>query len=79
MSSYFIGKVAVEIPITLLMPAVFTLLIYFGIGLAITFKQVCLFYLILMLLQFCAASYAYFLGSIFERGESAVLIAPLFI
>ena len=37
-SSYFLSKVIVEIPVALVMPAIFTSVIYFGIGLTITVK-----------------------------------------
>lgn len=76
---YFLSKIIIEIPITLIMPAIISIILYFGIGLTITAGNFFNFYMTLAVLYFCASSYGYFLASIFNRIETAVLVAPLFI
>ena len=76
---YFCAKVAVELPVAFVLPGIFAFVIYFGIGLTITLEKFFLFYCCLVILQFSASSYGYFLGSVFTKGETAVLVAPLLI
>jgi hypothetical protein len=56
---------------------VFTVIVYFGIGMTIEASKFFYFYLILMLLTQCAASFGYFMSSIFNREETAVSLAPI--
>jgi ABC-type multidrug transport system permease subunit len=62
----------IEVPIALLMPALFSLIIYFGIGLTIDAEKFFYFYFTLVILQFTASSYGYFLASVFTRIETAI-------
>ena len=75
--AYYVAKIFAELPILTITPMLFTIVIYFKIGLAITASQFFYFFLILFLLVQCAASFGYFLSSIFDKGEIAVQVAPV--
>jgi ABC-type multidrug transport system permease subunit len=47
--TYYLAKTLIETPVLLLSPMVFTLIVYFGIGLTVTGFQFGFFYLILVL------------------------------
>ena len=78
-SSYYLAKIIVETPVLALTPMIFSVIVYFGIGLTITAKQFFLFYTTILLLTQCAASWGYFVSSIFEKEESATALAPIII
>lgn len=75
--AYYMAKIILETPILLLIPMVYQLIIYFGIGLTITAKQFFLFYATLLLIVQSSASFGYFMSSIFNKEEMAVAFAPL--
>lgn len=76
-SAYYIAKIIVETPILALTPMLFAIITYFKIGLTITASQFFYFYLIILLLSNCAASFGYFMSSIFNKEEMAVALAPI--
>ena len=55
----------------------FSIIVYFKIGLMITANQFWYFYLIIFLITQCASSFGYFLSSIFNKEEMAVAISPV--
>ena len=76
-TAYYLAKVFADLPLQLVTPIVFTVIVYFGIGMTIEASKFFYFYLILMLLTQCAASFGYFMSSIFNREETAVSLAPI--
>mmetsp|Transcript_111 Transcript_111/g.217 ORF Transcript_111/g.217 Transcript_111/m.217 type:complete len:165 (+) Transcript_111:726-1220(+) len=64
---YFFSKVIVDTPVLILGPLVFTLIIYFSMGLQKTADQFFSFFFTLSLLANAAASIGYFVSSIFEN------------
>lgn len=75
--SYYLAKIAAETPILCLTPMIFSIIVYFKIGLTITASQFFYFYLIILLLSQCAASFGYFMSSIFHKEEMAVSLSPV--
>jgi ABC-type multidrug transport system permease subunit len=75
--SYYLAKIAAETPILCLLPMIFAVITYFKIGLTITASQFFYFYLIILLLSQCAASFGYFMSSIFHKEEMAVSLSPI--
>ncbi|CDW73845.1 abc transporter family protein [Stylonychia lemnae] len=77
--AYYLAKVLVETPVMALNPLLNAIIVYFGIGLTATASQFFYFYLITLMVSFCAASIGYFVSSLFEKEEDAVGMAPLFV
>lgn len=75
--SYYLAKIVIESPILALTPMIFSIIIYFKIGLIITAGHFFLFYFVTFLLTQCAASFGYFISSLFNKAETAVAIAPV--
>lgn len=76
-STYYTAKVMQDTPLLLVTPVLYTIIVYFGIGLTITAGQFFYFMLILTLVVFSSASFGYLLSSIFSDMETAVELAPL--
>jgi ABC-type multidrug transport system permease subunit len=53
--------------------------IYWGVGFVSGMGNFLFFYLILILVVFCASGIGYFISSIFSRPETAVMITPLIV
>ena len=49
-TSYYLAKVVIEFPVLALAPMIFTLIVYFGIGLTISASQFFTFYAIILIL-----------------------------
>lgn len=75
---YACTKWFAEIPISLITPLVFNLVLYFAIGLTDTFSGFFSVYLILLLLVQAATAIGYFLSSMFNHASTAVAFAPIF-
>ncbi len=75
--AYYAGKILVELPVLVTTPMLFSCIVYFGIGVTHTASQFFYFYLIILLLTQCAASFGYFMSSIFNKEETAVALAPV--
>lgn len=56
---------------------IYTLIVYFKIGLTITASQFFYFYLTTLLMAFCTSSIGYFLSSVVVKDETAVAMAPV--
>ncbi len=74
---YYSAKIVAETPVISLTPMLFAIIVYFKIGLTITASQFFYFYLIILLLAQCAASFGYFMSSIFHKEEMAVSLSPV--
>ena len=73
--SYYAAKIVIETPILFLTPMIFSLIVYFGIGTTITAGQFFLFYATLCMITQAAASFGYFISSIFKKEEIAVALS----
>jgi ABC-type transport system involved in multi-copper enzyme maturation permease subunit len=78
-TAYYLAKILVETPVLALTPMIFALIVYFGVGLTITASQFFIFYASLFLIVQCAASWGYFVSSIFEKEEMATSLSPIII
>lgn len=78
-TAYYLAKILVETPVLALTPMIFALIVYFGVGLTITASQFFIFYASLFLIVQCAASWGYFVSSIFEKEEMATALSPIII
>jgi ABC-type multidrug transport system permease subunit len=76
--SYFFSKFLIEIPHLIISPLIFSLIVYFGVGLTITSGQFWMFFFILIMVVFDAHSYGYFLSAMFDNSIIAAQISPLF-
>ena len=76
-SAYYLAKMSVEIPLIILLPLLYEVIIYWGVGLSNTVEQFFNFYAILLFLAMSASSLGYFISSIFESAESAAQVGPL--
>jgi len=79
-SAYFFGKVIAELPVSILTPALFGVIVYFAIGLSMvhtwTFP---LFLGILILIYSAGGSYALIISTIFSDKQLAVTLTPVLI
>ena len=71
------AKIIIETPILALTPMVFSLIVYFGIGLTISASQFFIFYATVFLIAQSAASWGYFISSLFEKEDMATAISPI--
>jgi len=76
---YYISKLTADTPMLLITPMISTLIIYWTMGLARTVEQFFVCYIIQTLCALGAASFGYFLSSMFDSEATATSIAPLFI
>lgn len=76
-TSYYVARILVDTPIQLLLPLLFTLIIYFKIGLTITIYQFSHFYLALLLLAASCSGIGYSLSTMLAREESVVPLATV--
>jgi ABC-type multidrug transport system permease subunit len=76
-SAYYLAKIIIEVPVLSFIPILFSVMVYFKIGLTITASQFFYFYLILLLISHSAASFGYFISSIFNKEEMAIALAPI--
>ena len=73
---YYLSKIVGEFPVQAFTPILFAVITYFGLGLTASASQFFYHYLILFLLTQSAASFGYFMSSIFNKEETAVGVAP---
>ena len=71
------SKVMVETPVLIFAPLLYTIIVYFGIGLTVTASKFFIFYAILALIVLASASFGYLISSIFNNMESAVAVGPI--
>ncbi|CDW80123.1 abc transporter family protein [Stylonychia lemnae] len=74
---YYLAKSIIEIPVLVIQPMVWTIVVYFGVGLSITASQFFYYYLILFLLSLSSSSFGMFVSSLFNQQETALAIAPV--
>ena len=74
---YATTKMIAEMPIMLIVPGIFLLLVYFAIGLDNNAVQFLLFYVIIMLVMQAATAMGYALSSAFNEATTAVAFAPI--
>jgi ABC-2 type transporter len=63
--AYYLAKIVGETPVLALTPMIFSVIVYFKIGLTVTASQFFYFYCIIFLITQSAASFGYFMSSIF--------------
>ena len=74
---YATTKMIAEMPIMLIVPGIFLLLVYFAIGLENDAVQFLLYYVIIMLVMQAATAMGYALSSAFNEANTAVAFAPI--
>jgi ABC-type multidrug transport system permease subunit len=74
---YYLAKTIVEIPVLIIQPMVWAIVVYFGVGFTQTAKQFFYFYLILFLLSLSSSSLGMFVSSLFNQQETALAVAPV--
>jgi len=75
---YAMTKWIAELPIALISPFIFNLIMYFSIGFDDKFTEFFQVYLILALMVQSSTAIGYFLSSIFNHATTAVAFAPIF-
>lgn len=76
---FYFSKYLIDIPLLALTPMIFSVIVYFKIGLTITASQFFYFYLILMLTSENANGIGYLVSSLFDNEENATALAPTII
>lgn len=61
----------------LIQPFVYSLIVYFGIGVTIRADLFFIFYLTLLLVVFSGSALGYLVSSLFGKPETAVMVSPL--
>jgi hypothetical protein len=69
--TYFLSKVITELPLLVMQPFFFSVIVYWGVGLTHTAVQFFSFYLIIFMVVFASNSYGYFLSSLFDNSVMA--------
>jgi len=75
--AYFNAKTLTEMPLTLVTPMVYTIIVYFGMGFTVTADQFFTFYFALWALVECSMSLGYMVSSIFHNYATASMVAPM--
>jgi ABC-type multidrug transport system permease subunit len=75
--AYYLAKIIIEFPMTIVTSILYAVILYFKIGLTIAAEQFFYFFLILFLITNCATSFGYFMSSIFNKEETAVQLSPI--
>lgn len=76
-TSYYLARIMIDTPIQLLLPLIFSFIIYFKIGLTITVFQFFHFYLALLLLAASCSGIGYSLSTMLETEETVVPLSTL--
>jgi ABC-type multidrug transport system permease subunit len=75
--AYYFAKLMVDIPVLCVGPMVFSLIVYFKIGVVFNAAAFFVFYLVMLLIAYSSSSFGYLLSCMFTNGELAVGLAPL--
>lgn len=75
--AYFNSKTLTELPLTLITPLIYSIIVYFGMGFTNTAEQFFTFYIALWSLVECSMSLGYLVSSIFHNYATASMIAPI--
>ena len=73
---YYIAKTVIEAPFLILMPIIFTQIVYYGTGLTIDLERILIFTLTMVLLVFSTSALGFFIGSAFTKDVVATAIGP---
>lgn len=77
--AYYISKIVTELPIQILAPLLYSLIIYFAIGFRLTAEAFFVFLLILVLLSLNGYTLGILLGASFNDSSTATVIMPAII
>ena len=75
--SYFISRNIVDIPFLLILPAIYSLVTYWMVGLSSTPSQFFIMYLILFLMMFVGSSMGLLIGSFIQDEKGVSEIVPI--
>jgi hypothetical protein len=78
-SAYFSAKTISQMLPLIITSILYSVILYFGIGLTITVAKFFIFLLIIFLLSFCSIATGTLISSMFAKAESACLAAPVFV
>ena len=76
---YYISKMIIDIVFIIPTALLFTFIVFFGIGLVISFMSFIKFYFVVALISFAAGGCGTLFSILFTSPETAVLITPVFI
>ena len=76
-TSYYLARILIDIPIQTILPMLFTLLIYFKMGFTVTVFQFFHFYLSLLLLAFSCSGIGYVLSTCIHNEEATAPMTTL--
>ncbi|CDW79863.1 abc transporter family protein [Stylonychia lemnae] len=76
---YFLTKVIVDIPLGILQAIIFSIVVYFGIGVIVNAWLFFRFLFVVLLIGFTGNVGGYFISSLFRQTETAVLFVPVFL
>ena len=65
-STYYMAKTILEIPILVIVALLYDIIVYFGIGTTVTCRQFFFFFFVSVLIVNAGAAFGYFLSSIFN-------------
>lgn len=74
---YYFARSLLELPLFLLLPLLFSAIVYFGVGLTVSAAQFFKFFLVLALQIQCALSWSYFLSAMIADGTTVMMIGPI--
>lgn len=77
--TYYVARSTVETPLFLLTPMIFSLIVYFGVGLDITAAKFFQFYLVMVIQIQAALSWSYFVSAMIANGTTALMVGPIVI
>ena len=76
-STYYTTKVIAELPIIILNTLIYQIIFFFGIGLTVNAGHFFYCFFIWFLVSYCASAFGYFLSSVIEVAETAVMVGPI--
>lgn len=76
---YFISRNIVDIPFLFILPAIYSLVTYWMVGLSSTFEQFFTMYFILMLMSFVGSSIGLLAGSFLQDEKGITEMIPIFL
>ena len=74
---YFLAKVIIDLPLSIISPLIFSSMVYFVIGLSNTMYQFGIFYLTVLLIVQAGSSLGYLVSTLFNNEMTALIFSPL--
>lgn len=74
---YYLSKQIVDTPFLLIMPILFSQIVYYGTGLTIDLERVLIFNLTMVLHVWCSSALGIFIGTIFKKDQTATVFGPV--